>query len=341
MNCSIDNKLRILVVDDDIIQRMLITKTLARTEFDILEAENGREAVRILEECDGNSYPRIIVTDLLMPQMDGYDLISYIRHNELHYIYIIVLTSSDDPDTTIRCLSLGADDFIHKPVRTEELQLRLQSGLRVMRLENYQQMIASLAKLAEYRSNETGFHLERVERYTRLLGYDLSVNEPELGLSKLMADEIARVSPLHDIGKVAVNDSILHKPGPLTDEEFVEMKKHAEIGGKLLYEAHQSNSTPYTRLAYEITMFHHEKYDGSGYPRGLAGDNIPLAARIMAVADVYDAVTSDRCYKKAFSHEKAKNIIISGSGSHFDPRIVNSFIRVEDIWITVKDKFSN
>ncbi len=240
-----NSRVIVLVIDDDIIQRMLIAETLKNDGFDIMEAENGLHALALLKECSGDSYPRIILTDLHMPEMDGYEFIVHLRKNELHYTYIIVLTSDDDPDATIRCLSLGADDFVHKPIRIEELKLRLQGGVRVMQLENYQQMISSLAKLAEYRSEETGYHLERVEHYTRILGHDLSVHEPGLQLTTQMAEDIALVSPLHDIGKVAITDNILHKPARLTGEEFEAMKEHAVIGGKLFYDLYKQNKNSY------------------------------------------------------------------------------------------------
>lgn len=146
---------------------------------------------------------------------------------------------------------------------------------------------------------------------------------------------------MHDIGKVATPDHILLKPGKLTDEEFEIIKEHSAVGGQILQQLYKSNGSLYLKLAYEITMYHHEKYDGSGYPEGLAGEDIPIAARIMALADVYDAMTSKRCYKDAYSHEKVKKIICEERGKHFDPVLVDSFLRLEEQWVEVLEKFAD
>ncbi len=332
-------KINILVVDDDPVQRMLVHACLAGSNYNIQEAANGKEALSLFEESSGAECPRIVLTDLNMPIMNGLELIKELRAHEVYYTYIIVLTTNEASESVVESLSCGADDFVQKPIKPEELELRLKSGLRLLRLENFQQMIFTLAKLSEYRSDETGFHLERVERYTRLLAKDLCGRYPELDISRKIAEEIAIVSPLHDIGKVAIADNILHKPGQLTEEEFIIMKTHAGIGGKLLLDAYNHNKTVYSKLAYEVAMYHHEKFDGSGYPDGLSGRDIPLSARIVALTDAYDAMTSKRCYKDAFPHEKVKDIIIQGRGTHFDPMIVDSFLANEDMFITIKDKY--
>jgi putative two-component system response regulator len=307
--------------------------------YEVLQAEDGKKALEILSE---NPDIRLLITDLAMPVIDGYELIKAVRENELHYTYIIVLTSMDDRRSMLEALSSGADDYLLKPVHPEELKLRLKGGRRVIQLENQEELIFSMAKLSEYRSEETGFHLERVTHYTKIIARDLVKNHSEFELSLSMADEISKVSPLHDIGKVAIPDKILHKPGKLDSDEWVIMKTHTNIGGNLLQNIYnkQGNSY-YLWLGYEIAMFHHEKWNGSGYPNGLAGNQIPLSARIMAIADVYDALTSRRCYKEAFSHDFTSQLILGEKGKQFDPRVVDSFIRQEDAFLEVKEKFKD
>jgi response regulator RpfG family c-di-GMP phosphodiesterase len=198
-----------------------------------------------------------------------------------------------------------------------------------------------MAKLSDYRSNETGLHLERVQQYTLEIGEYLAQYYPEKGISMQMANEISRVSPLHDIGKVGISDNILTKPGKLTSEEFEVMKEHAKIGGDLISDIYLKTGSPSLRIAFELTMYHHEKWDGTGYPAGLSGTGIPFAARIMALADVYDALTTHRVYKEAFSHEKAKQIIIEGKAKHFDPDLVDIFLALEDKFIKLKKSLSD
>lgn len=328
---------KIVVVDDDAAQRLLLRMCLEDDGYEVHEADSGSSAQQLIEK-----HPdfKIVVTDLDMPDVNGFELIQRIRTSELHYTYIIVLTSMDDEASLVKALSMGADDYLAKPVNPNELRLRIQGAIRVLRQETQEELIFALAKLAEYRSDETGYHLERVQRYTRLLALDLSRNCPELEINAQFAEEIARVSPLHDIGKVAIPDNILHKPGQLSDAEFEIMKTHAAIGGQILKDILAKNGSPYLKVAYEVTMFHHERYNGTGYPHGLCGENIPIAARIMAMADIYDAMASKRCYKEPFSHEKIKGIILQERGEHLDPVVVDAFLRREDVWLTVRERFA-
>ncbi len=329
---------KILLVDDDPAQRMLLNMCLEQGDFSVVEASNGVEAFELLErEPD----IRLVVTDLDMPVMNGFDLISKVRESDLRYRYLIVLTSSEEKESLVKALSRGADDYIAKPVRPDEIRLRVEGGIRLLRLEIQEELILSMAKLAEYRSDETGFHLERVQYYTRTLARDLAPKHPQLRISTQLAEEFARVSPLHDIGKVAIPDSILHKPGPLTKEEFQTMKNHANIGGQLLKEIYTKSRSPYLKVAYEAAMYHHERYNGCGYPEGLKGEDIPVVARIVALADMYDAMTTKRCYKLPFSHEKAKNIILKERGEHLDPKMVDSFLTKEDEWLAIRERFKD
>ena len=326
----------ILLVDDEPAQLMLLRMLLEQQEYSVVTAGNGQEALELFRK---NPNIRLVVTDLDMPIMDGYGLIENLRREQSRYTYTIVLTSNEDKESVVRALNLGADDFLTKPALNEELQLRIKSGIRLLRLESHDALILSLAKLAEYRSEETGYHLERVQRYAWLLATDLAENCPHLGLSAAHAEEISQVTVLHDIGKVATPDAILHKPGKLTAEEFETMKDHAAIGGKMLLDIYSQTGSHYIKTASDIAMYHHEKYNGTGYPEGLAGNDIPVSARIMALADIYDAMSSKRCYKEAFSHEKVKGIILKERGAHLDPDVVDSFVRQEYVWLAIKERY--
>ncbi|WP_457574675.1 HD-GYP domain-containing protein [Desulfolithobacter sp.] len=327
---------KILVAEDDTPQRLLLKMALEATGFKVIEAADGVEALALFES-DVNI--RFVITDINMPLMNGFDLIRNIRKKERRYTYLIVLTNRDNKESVTKALRAGADDYLTKPVFQDELDLRLTAGERLLRLESQEELILSMAKLAEYRSQETGFHLERVQYYTRLLAMDIHERHPEQNLSVSMADEIARVSPLHDLGKISIPDQILHKPGQLTDEEFRLMQKHTVYGGSILLELYEKTHDNYLLVAYQVAMYHHEKWDGTGYPHGLKGEDIPIAARLVALADVYDAVSSNRCYKKCMDHNLAKSILCDGRGRHFDPMIVDAFLRQEDVWLTIREKY--
>ena len=329
---------KVLLVEDSKVQRFLLKTMLEQKYPKVLEAQNGAEALEIYQN---NTDIRIVITDIDMPVMDGYELIAALRKQQIRYVYIIVVTSLEDKESVIKALSCGADDFLSKPVFPQELLLRIQSGHQLIKLETQDELIFSMAKLSDYRSLETGLHLERVRVYTLEIGKYLARHYPEKKVTNQMANEISKVSPLHDIGKVGISDQILTKPGPLTDEEFEIMKEHSRIGGDLISDIYLKTGSPSLHIAFELTMYHHEKWDGTGYPAGLSGNGIPIAARIMALADVYDALTTHRVYKEAFSHEKAKQIIIDGKAKHFDPDLVDIFLALEKGFIQLKEKFSD
>ena len=329
---------KILIVDDDTAQRLFFKMVLDAYNYEIFEADNGIEAYQILRD---NLDIRLVLTDLNMPEMDGFELIRKIRAEERRYTYILVASSAGEKESIIKALDIGANDYVSKPVVPRELQLRLEGASRLLRLESQDEFIISMAKMAEYRSEETGFHLERVKEYTQILANDLVETKPELGISGQFALEISQVSPLHDIGKVAIPDRILHKDTHLTTDEFEIMKSHTTLGGDLLLELYDKTGADYLKVAYDIAMHHHEKWDGSGYPYGLQGNDIPIAARIMALADVYDAMICKRCYKESFEHDFVKSEIVKGRGIHFDPVVVESFLRQEELWLTVVEKFND
>ena len=334
----VTQKVKVLIVEDSPSQRLLLKRNLETAGFEVLEACDGAEALRIIE---ANFDLHLVITDISMPIMDGYGLVKAIRDKHIPSVYIIVVTDSSDRESVIKSFQLGANDFITKPIFPPEMHLRLRNGMNLLRLESQDELIFAMAKLADCRSPETGKHLDRVQSFTRLLGRQLILSCPELGMTESIAADIARFSPLHDIGKVAIADNILNKPGKLTQEEFELMKDHAKIGGDLISSILRKTPSRSLRFAFELTMYHHEKWDGSGYPLGLSGKDIPIAARIMAVADIYDALTSERVYKKAFSREEAREIIVKASGSHLDPLLVDAFEILEDKFHQLREELQD
>jgi len=323
----------VLVVEDDPISRDLLEACLAQFGYDVTVVEDGHQAV---EQIRTGRF-RLVVSDWEMPQVSGLDLCRFIRRRQSSgYVYVILLTSRCGTQNVVAGLNAGADDFISKPFHPDELRVRLRAAERILAMESRDLLIFSLAKLAESRDADTGAHLDRIRQYCRMLAEYLSTTDKYSGI---VDGEYVRMiyltSPLHDIGKVGIPDHILKKPGKLTDDEFTIMKTHAAIGGRTLDAvAELRPDVGFLQMARDIAWAHHEKYDGTGYPRGLAGEAIPLAARILGLADVYDALTTKRVYKPAFSHETARAILVEGSGKHFDPHLVQAFLAVEDAFIS-------
>jgi putative two-component system response regulator len=330
--------MRILIVDDDPVALELLRDTLVDAGHDVTCAADGRAAL----DAVAGSTPNLIISDWEMPRLDGLGLAEAIRRGGFDsYVYFILLTSHNAVDERVRGLSAGADDFIAKPFEPSELLARVASAERILSLETRDVAIFAMAKLAESRDPETGAHLERVMSYSRVLAQQLLA----LGHFTDQIDaEYVRLlystSPLHDIGKVGIPDSVLLKPGRLSDREFEIMKTHTTIGADTLEAAlKRFPKTRFLRMARDIAAAHHERYDGTGYPAGLAGDAIPLCARIVALADVYDALTSKRVYKDAFAHDIAKGIILKDAGTHFDPRVVEAFVAAEEAFVAIRDRF--
>jgi putative two-component system response regulator len=325
----------VLVVEDDAIAGDLLEHALRQFGWQVTRAANGREALDLLRLENF----RLVISDWEMPEMTGIELCRHVRSDfSGRYIYIILLTSRSGPESVVEGLSAGADEFLSKPFHADELYVRLRVAERILSVESREMTIFSLAKLAESRDPETGAHLERIRAYCHALAAELARNDEyaaEMGGDYVHL--IYLTSPLHDIGKVGIPDAVLLKPGKLDPDEFAVMKTHAEIGARTLSAlVEASPEAKYLQMARDIAWTHHEKFDGSGYPRGLAGHEIPLCGRIVAVADVYDALTTRRVYKPAFSHEKARSIILEGRGSHFDPDVVDAFLAVEDRVLEIK-----
>jgi putative two-component system response regulator len=325
----------ILLVEDDESQRLRMRGLLMDKGHTVIEAIDGLDALEALRD----HVVSIVITDWIMPRMDGLALCRAIRERSPSYVYIIFLTAQNQMNQLVEGMSAGADDYLTKPVHPAELMIRVAAGERMLTHAAKDLALFALAKLTESRDNATGRHLERVQIYSRILAEHLRQQKVFDEIDAIWVQLIYDTSPLHDIGKVAIPDKILLNPAILTAEEYAIMKGHCETGAKTLRALLQRQPTArYLQMAADIAEYHHEKFDGTGYPHGLMGEAIPLAARIVALVDVYDALTSKRCYKPARSPLEAKNILLGGEGSHFDPRLVQAFLLVEDQFLDVLDQ---
>ncbi|GHV29260.1 two-component system response regulator [Synergistales bacterium] len=328
---------KILVVDDNLVSLKLITSLLDGM-YELLPAKSGEMALKMCERV----LPDLVLLDIEMPGMDGFETISRLRNNVMfNRIPVIFVTGHHDSEMELKGLRLGARDFITKPVDKNILLHRIGIHLRVAsyqtELENSIAKLSAgisitMADMIECRDENTGGHVLRTQAYVERIGKKLrhdGVFSDEL--SGGILDMIVRATPLHDIGKIAISDAVLLKPGKLTSDEFSIMKKHAKIGSDILKNMRvKMPNQLYLFYAETIAGSHHERFDGKGYPYGLEGNDIPLCGRIMAVADVYDALVDDRVYRKGMSHEEACAIIMEGSGTQFDPRVVSAFEACKD-----------
>jgi len=339
----------ILVVDDERTVRELLVSQL---EFLLYEARAAAEGGSALALLDQGWEPALILLDIEMPGLSGVDVLKRIKETD-NDVQVVMVSGLHDLSTVRECLKLGAYDYLAKPFDLDDLSNTVSRALELRRLlienrryrEDLERRVAeqteelrqtrdiallTLAKLAESRDQETGFHLERIAEYCRLLAQALRRSSYARRVDDEFVEWVFKSSPLHDIGKVGIPDGILRKPGPLTPEETLEMRRHCAIGGDTLRSVLEKYSGPsFLSMAMEIAYHHHEKWDGSGYPRELAGEDIPLAARVVALADAYDAITSERPYKKALSHEEAVARIKIDRGLHFDPVVVDTFLEIE------------
>jgi putative two-component system response regulator len=338
-------EVKILLVDDNTTNLQLLHETLDGLGYNLLIAKNGKSALNIAQKA----IPSLILLDIMMPEMDGYEVFERLRADErTRQIPVIFITALSDEQDEAKGLGMGAVDYISKPINPELVRVRVRNHLELKRhqdhLENLVKQrtkrlaltqavtIESLATLAEYRDPETGGHIKRTQNYVKALAAHLK-GHPRFRdeLSEETVELLYLSAPLHDMGKVGVPDNILLKAGKLTDEEFEEMKKHTNYGNDALRITEQKlGGDTFLRYAREIAYTHQEKWDGSGYPQGLKGDEIPISGRLMALADVYDALISKRVYKPPFSHEDAVKIIQEGKGGHFDPDVVDAFVELEN-----------
>lgn len=355
---------RILIVDDSKLNATILSELLETDSNELRTASTGEECLEMLEEFR----PDLVLLDIMMPGIDGYETCRFIKEGFLGVTPQVILVSGKAAmSDRLSGYQAGADDYIVKPFDHEELLAKVRVHLRLhktmvelreankMSLDFNKELevlvkdrtdeivatrdvvVFALAKLTESRDPEMGEHLERMRKYTMILTKHLDTNGPyQDQIDQRFIDDIYRASPLHDIGKVGVPDAILAKPGRLSKVEFDMMKLHCHIGADALTEVvNQTTCGNFLKMAIEVTLCHHEWFNGAGYPDGLAGQDIPLPARIVALADVYDAVTSVRIYKPAYSPEEAKVMIDEEYGTHFDPAIVDAFHATEDLFLDV------
>lgn len=336
------NKPVVLVVDDTPTNIRILNELLGK-EYLVRAATSGRAA---LEMVHTPPQPDLILLDIMMPEMDGYEVCIELKKNPLTaHIPVIFVTAMTEEDDEAKGLDLGAADYITKPYRPRLVLARVHNHLAVKKNRDdlYEMVnqrtdeiyrtrsitIETLASLAETRDPETGRHIRRTQRYVRMLARELrSIYPTTWPLSDPLIDLIYSSAPLHDIGKVGIPDTILLKPGALTVDEFEIMKLHTVYGyGALSSAEKQLGESSFLRVGAEIAYTHHEKWDGSGYPCQLAGTDIPMSGRLMALADVYDALVTKRVYKPPLTHEEASAIILKGSGLHFDPQVTAAFAK--------------
>lgn len=309
-----EKRAKVLAVDDSKENLELIQALLSVAGYEVITASNGEEALIKVEE----ESPDIILLDAMMPKMNGFEVCALLkRKEETRLIPVILVTPVDESEYKVRGFEAGVDDFLHRPINCVEFLARVRSLVRVKRLNdelvNVENTMLALATAIEAKDPYTEGHIKRVASYALSLG-------KEMGLALWQLQVLRKAAFLHDVGKIGVSETVLLKPGPLTKEEFDQLKTHTVVGEKICRPLQQD------RLIAEVIRHHHERYDGKGYPDGLAGEDIPIAARIMAIADAYDALTSDRTYRGRLSQEEALQILREGAGKQFDPKLALAFV---------------
>lgn len=340
----------IILIVDDVPDNLDILYEVLKEDYEIAAAKNGQKAIELAQKL----LPDLILMDIMMPEMDGFEACRQLKlNNQTDRIPLIFLTAADKLEHKKRGFELGAVDYVTKPFEIPEILARVKSHIEIKMLRDQLEQdkmllerkvdertreieilkdstILSLAAVAETRDPETGDHLLRTQRYLIALAIAMQENTNYKDvITNSYVDLLFKSSPLHDIGKVGVPDSILLKPGKLTNEEYEEMKKHTIYGLDTLKTVQQyTGDNEFIFMAQEIAYAHHEHWNGNGYPRGLEGKEIPLSGRLMAIADVYDALISERVYKAAMGHEEACEVILSGKGTQFDPEVIEAFEKV-------------
>ena len=332
----LQNKSQILLVDDSAMNRMILKEILGG-DYRILEAENGQECLEKLQTEAGNI--ALVLLDINMPVMDGFEVLKAMNANHTIEDIPVIMISSDDSDAAIRrSYELGASDYVTRPFDARIVYRRVTNTIKLYakqrrlvqmvsdqiraRENNTDMLVGVLSHIVEFRNGESGAHVRHIRIITELLLHRLLEISSQYPITAEQQDNIPLASALHDIGKIGIDEKILNKPGKLTPEEFEVVKTHSMLGAEMLHQLENFNEQPLLQTAYEITRWHHERWDGRGYPDGLKGDEIPISAQLVALADVYDALTSERCYKKAFSHEKAVQMILNGECGAFNPLLL-------------------
>ena len=338
-----ENRETILIVDDSAMNRMLLSDILADT-YNIIEAEDGEQAIAILQQHA--SEISIVVLDMVMPKVDGFGVLEAMNENRwIQFLPVVSISTESSPEFVERAYSLGVTDFINRPfdelivIRRVSNTIKLYAKQRKLtnmvaneifeKERNGSLMITILSHIVEFRNGESGMHVMNIGTLTEILLNQISKKDDKYYLPYAERDLIVKASALHNIGKISIPEEVLNKPGKLTDEEFEAMKQHTVIGYQMLSDLGFQDE-PLVKVSREITRWHHERYDGRGYPDGLKGDEIPLSAQIVSLADVYDALTSERVYKPAFSHEKAIQMILNGECGAFNPLLLECLVEAQD-----------
>lgn len=346
-------KHKILIVDDAEFNRELL-KEMLQDEYDILEADNGKTALEVIDSQQDQI--NAILLDLIMPVMDGFEVLKNLGEKKIiGKIPVLVISGENSSQNEKKCFDYGVSDFIGRPFNTTLVKLRVRNMVNQYVYKNQleekveeqtavlrkaydtlkeqtrklekrnQDIIELLGTIVEYRNLESGEHVQRVKGYTRILAEAFTKKYPEYGLTEKKIKTIEAASALHDLGKIAIPDSILLKPGRLTNEEFDTMKTHAARGGDIISSMKVEWDPEMKKVCYEIARHHHERYDGKGYPDGLKGDEIPISAQLVSIADVYDALINVRCYKAAYSKDEAFRMIMNGECGTFSPKLLEAF----------------
>lgn len=347
------NNKKILIVDDFELNRAILCEMFCR-DYEVIEAEGGRQAIEILKKEGTNI--KALLLDIVMPDIDGFGVLDFLsEQNMIEKLPVFLITAETAVDTIMRGFEKGVVDVINKPIndpaiickrvynaielyqKRSNLECLVEEQVQTIRKQNENlqttktSIIDMLSSVIEFRSGESGEHVRRIRKATKILLENMAEICPEYNLSEEWIILVSGAATMHDIGKVSVPDYILNKPGRLTKEEFDEMKKHTIYGSDMLKSIPFFTEDPIFQHAYEICRHHHERWDGKGYPDGLKGDEIPLSAQVVSLADVYDALVSDRVYRKALSHEKALSMIANGECGAFNPQLLESFFAVADI----------
>ncbi|WP_300427665.1 HD-GYP domain-containing protein [uncultured Thalassolituus sp.] len=318
----------ILCVDDEV-NNLKVLRVALQGTYDLLFAKSGKEALALASERQ----PDLILLDVMMPEMDGFEVCRRLKQDaQLAAVPVIFVTALQDEADEEVGLECGAVDYITKPISTAIVKARVKNHLSLVRVDELQrtrlEIIQRLGRAAEYKDNETGHHVMRMSHYSQLIAQAMGKNER-------WCEKLLHAAPMHDIGKIGIPDAIMLKPGKLTDDEFDVMKTHPRIGAEIL-----GNSTAELMvMAKNVALYHHEKWNGSGYPERLSGKDIPLEARIVALADVFDALTSERPYKRAWSVEEACEYIHDSRGEHFDPEVVEAFDQCLPDILKIKERW--
>ena len=339
----LQEKTQILLVDDSKMNRMMLTEILGDS-YHVLEAENGRECMEKLRAEAGNI--ALVLLDINMPVMDGFEVLKAMNANHTIEDTPVIMISSEDSDAAIRrSYELGASDYVNRPFDARIVYRRVTNTIKLYakqrrlvqmvsdqiraRENNTDMLVGVLSHIVEFRNGESGAHVRHIRIITELLLRRLLEFSSRYSITAEQQDMIPLASALHDIGKIGIDEKILNKPGKLTPEEFKVIQTHSMLGAKMLHDLDGFAEQPLLQTAYEIARWHHERWDGRGYPDGLKGDEIPISAQLVSLADVYDALTSERCYKKAFSHEKAVQMILNGECGAFNPLLLQCLTDVQ------------